>query len=117
APALPATPPRHQVRESPPVPPPATQRPTPKRATPPVTRPSVAASAPAHVYINAVPWGLVSVDDNPIGNTPLFGLPLAPGTHRIRVEHAGYAAYEREVVLKPGDTVRLTDIVLQEAPQ
>ena len=69
------------------------------------------------MYINAVPWGLVSIDDNPIGNTPLVGLPLAPGTHHIRVEHAGYAVFEREVHLTPGESLRLTDIVLQEAAQ
>ncbi|HXJ30968.1 MAG TPA: PEGA domain-containing protein [Gemmatimonadales bacterium] len=117
APAPPATPPRRQDRESAPLPLPAAARPAPKRAAPPAARPSVASTAPAHVFVNAVPWGLVSIDDNPIGNTPLVGLPLAPGTHRIRVEHAGYVGYEREITLAPGEALRLTDIVLQEAPQ
>jgi PEGA domain-containing protein len=110
-------PPTRQVREARPLPPPPVQRPAAKHSTPPAVRPSVVSTAPAHVYLNAVPWGLVSIDDNPIGNTPLVGLPLAPGTHRIRVEHAGYVAYERAVNLAPGETLRLTDIVLQEAPQ
>jgi PEGA domain len=126
APAPPAAPPTPQVRESTPLAPPpeaqrprphVAQRPAPKRAAPPAARPSVSSTAPAHVYINAVPWGLVSIDDNPIGNTPLVGLPLAPGTHRIRVEHAGYVAWERAVNLAPGEALRLTDIVLQEASQ
>lgn len=115
APAPVVTPPKHEGRQSAPVP--AAPRPAAKRAAPPAPRPSVASSVPAHVYINAVPWGLVSIDDNPIGNTPLVDLSLAPGTHRIRVEHAGYVAYERAVSLAPGDTLRLTDIVLQEASQ
>ena len=117
APAPPAAPPARQIRDSTPLPPPAPKRPAPKRAAPPAVRPPVTSAAPVHVYINAVPWGLVSIDDNPIGNTPLIGLPLAPGTHRIRIEHAGYAAWERAVTLAPGEMLRLTDIVLQEAPQ
>lgn len=117
APAPPAAPPRREVRDSVPVPPPAAPRRAPKRAAPPAPRPSVTSTAPAHVYINAVPWGLVSIDDNPIGNTPLVGLPLAPGTHRIRIEHAGYAAWEHSVTLAQGEVLHLTDVVLQEAPQ
>jgi hypothetical protein len=120
APAPPAASPRRQVREATTTttpPPRVAQRPAPKRATPSVVRPSIVSTAPGHVYINAVPWGLVSIDDNPIGNTPLVGLPLAPGTHRIRVEHAGYVAYEREIHVAPGEALRLTDIVLQEAAQ
>lgn len=89
-------------------------RPSPKPRPNPPPRATPVSSEPAHLYVNAVPWGLVSIDDNPIGNTPLVGLPLAPGTHRIRVEHAGYAAYTREIHLAPGETLRLTDIVLQE---
>ena len=112
-----APPPVPQVRESTPLPPPAAKRPAPKRAAPPAARPLVTSAAPGHVYINAVPWGLVSIDDNPIGNTPIVGLPLAPGMHRIRVEHAGYVAWERAVTLAPGEMLRVTDIVLQEAPQ
>ncbi len=115
---------------APPVAPPHTSTPTAAPAetlTPPTrkrpkpiprpARPSAASTAPAHLYINSVPWGLVSIDDNPIGNTPLVGLPLSPGVHRIRVEHAGYVAYEGEVDFTPGETLRLTDIVLQESAQ
>src|SRR5258707_8822846 len=58
APVPQAAPPRHQVAASTAQrqPPPPAPRPAAKRAAPPA---SVSSSVPAHVYINAVPWGLV----------------------------------------------------------
>src|SRR5260221_10631373 len=69
APVPQAAPPRHQVPASTAQPPPPAPRPAAKRAAPHAARTSVSSSVPAHVYINAVPWGLLPIDDNPTGNT------------------------------------------------
>lgn len=69
---------------------------------------------PGRLYINSTPWGQVYVDGVPIGNTPKAGVPLASGTRRLRVERAGFVAFERIVPVAPGQAVRFTDIVLRE---
>jgi len=95
-----------------------------RNATPPApTRPAPASSAPAStapapvtggakLFINASPWGLVSIDGNAVGNTPRANVDLAPGSHTIRVSRAGYATWERTVRVAAGETLRITDIVL-----
>ncbi len=66
----------------------------------------------AHLSVNAVPWGYVSVDSVPVGNTPLLNLSLPPGRHIVRVERDGFRPWERDVQLAPGQVVRITDIGL-----
>ena len=83
------------------------------RVRPPVT----ASNDPAHLYINATPWGLLFIDDRPMGNTPRADLQIPPGMHRIRITRDGYLPYETEIAIEAGETLRLTDIVLQEKPQ
>jgi predicted Ser/Thr protein kinase len=119
----------------------ATQRPrnpssTTRSTTPttrPTTRPTTVAQAdtgrngtgtpvqsskdPAHLFINATPWGLLFIDDRPMGNTPRADLQVPPGIHRIRITRDGYLPYETEIAIEAGETLRLTDIVLQERPQ
>jgi len=65
------------------------------------------------VFINATPWGSVYVDGRLIGNTPQANLQLSPGTHTLRVVRDGFAPWEQEITVAAGDTVRITDIVLQ----
>ncbi len=86
------------------------------RPRPPVT-PTVSANDPAHLFINATPWGLLFIDDRPMGNTPRADLQVPPGMHRIRITRDGYLPYETEIAIEAGETLRLTDIVLQEKPQ
>lgn len=88
-------------------------RPRPKQTTTPTT----SASDPAHLFINATPWGLLFIDDRPMGNTPRADLQIPPGMHRIRITRDGYLPYETEIAIEAGETLRLTDIVLQEKPQ
>lgn len=83
----------------------------------PLRRPiatSPRASEPGRLSINALPWGTVSVDGRAVGHTPVIGLAVAPGSHRVRVVRDGFEPVERTVRLAPGDTVRITDIVLRE---
>jgi len=65
------------------------------------------------VFINATPWGSVYVDGRLVGNTPQVNLRLDAGTHTLRVVRDGFVPWEREIRVAAGDTVRITDIVLQ----
>ena len=87
------------------------------KSTPNHGTPATSANDPAHLYINATPWGLLFIDDRPMGNTPRADLQIPPGIHRIRITRDGFLPYETEIAIEAGETLRLTDIVLQERPQ
>ena len=53
----------------------------------------------------------IVIDGKPVGNAPWTG-ELPPGRHRVRVEHAGYASYERELLLGP-DRAQDMDVTLK----
>jgi hypothetical protein len=109
----------------PPVParlvPKAIKRAPPARVVPPPPprrpRRDAPAGAPGRLFVNAIPWGQVFVDDAPIGNTPRVAVPVSAGTHRVRVSRDGFETFERTVQVAPGQDVRLTDIVLRESKQ
>jgi len=126
SPTKPVTPPPHTQTGRPPRGPKSggqTPRP-PHIATLPdsgkvVVRPPATTSTaePAHLYIASTPWGVLFVDDKQIGNTPQADLKVPPGSHSIRVSRDGYLSYETVIAIESGETLRLTDIVLQEKPQ
>jgi hypothetical protein len=60
-----------------------------------------AAEAPGSLYVNAIPWGKVSVDGRALGETPLT-VKLSPGRHRVRVAHPSFGARETELEILPG---------------
>jgi len=93
---------------SPPLSPP---RRAPARA---LARAPKAVAADGHLFINSTPWGEVWWDGNLLGNTPLVNLPTSPGSHRLRVVRDGFQPYEIAILVQPGQTLRLTDIVLKE---
>lgn len=103
---------------------PATTRPTTRpgsspTAAPPVTRPAprpATGAEPGVLFINATPWGEVFVDDTAVGTTPLAGLEVAPGDHRVRVAREGYRPFEQVVSVAPGQRIRLISIVLEPEP-
>jgi eukaryotic-like serine/threonine-protein kinase len=103
-----------------PVPPvPARPVPRPIKRAPPARvsapRRNASSGAPGRLFVNAIPWGQVFVDDAPIGNTPRVAVSVPPGTHRVRVSRDGFETFERTVQVAPGQDVRLTDIVLRES--
>jgi hypothetical protein len=61
-----------------------------------VETPAVEAAAPVGVNINAQPWARIVIDDREIGITPLGGVPLSPGLHRVRAHMADGRVVERE---------------------
>ncbi len=67
--------------------------------------------------ISSRPWGVVSVDGQYLGNTPVLGAPLSAGPHRLRIERAGFAPYEVTVFARRGEDLRLVDIALAALPR
>ena len=120
--ASPATPPPGSTLRASPSAAPTPAAPPIKRA-PRVVRPQPrrdvspppSSAAPGRLFVNATPWGQVFVDDQLIGNTPRVGVPVAAGTHRVRVSRDGFDPFERTVQVAPGQDLRLTDIVLRES--
>ncbi|HKA57427.1 MAG TPA: serine/threonine-protein kinase [Gemmatimonadales bacterium] len=89
----------------PPVVPPAARPATP-RPTPPLP--------PALVVVSSVPWAELYVDGRLVGNTPVVDLQLRAGRHRLRLQRAGFRPYEEVVTLAPGQSLRMTGVVLQQ---
>jgi hypothetical protein len=64
------------------------------------------------------PWGTVIIDGKVVGDTPLDRVPLAPGSHVVRVRHPGYEPVERAVTIRSGETAKLlVDLPAQGVPK
>jgi hypothetical protein len=72
-------------------------------------------AAPGRLVVGATPWAQLYVDGRFIGNTPVVDLPVAAGTHTLRLVRAGFEPEERVVSVAPGETLRVTRIRLREA--
>jgi serine/threonine protein kinase len=83
-------------------------------AVPPSTRPTTPRPLPALVVVSSVPWAELYVDGRLVGNTPVMDLQLRAGRHRLRLQRAGFRPYEEVVTLAPGQSLRMTGIVLQQ---
>ena len=83
---------------------PPTSPPVPRQATP---------SRPGRLTVNSSPWGRVFIDGFFVGNTPQQERSLAPGNHLLRIEREGFVPFERQVRVRSGEALRLTDIVLR----
>jgi hypothetical protein len=68
--------------------------------------------APALLDVNASPWAHVRVDDIARGETPLLGLSLAPGTHKIELANEPLGVHrELTVTLHSGEhATRVEDL-------
>src|SRR5207249_1050357 len=97
--------------------PPRAEIPKPAVAQPPAVAPLAppripATVPPGHLYVNSSPWAQVYIDGESVGNTPRTALPIAAGSHVLRVVRDGFLPYERQLQIAPGQEVRLTDLVL-----
>jgi tRNA A-37 threonylcarbamoyl transferase component Bud32 len=80
-------------------------------AGPTRTSPHRARAAPAHAArdtgtldLNADPWARVSIDGKSVGETPVVGLALSAGTHRVRLENPPLGVVRDLVVeIRPGE--------------
>ncbi len=109
-------------RPPPRAPAPASRR-APTPAGKPVTAPPAAslpvepAPDPAFLSVSTWPWGTLSLDSRPLGDTPLLELPVPAGTHRVRIERDGFQPFERVITLAPGQHLKLSGIALEERPR
>ncbi|HKU38139.1 MAG TPA: hypothetical protein VJR89_08330, partial [Polyangiales bacterium] len=66
--------------------------------------------ATALLKLNSTPWSEVYVDDRHVGHTPLLGLPLSAGSHKIRLVNPTLGGSKTfKIRLKAGQT--LTKVV------
>jgi len=64
---------------------------------------------PARLEVSSEPAGAaVALDGEPAGSTPLAGLTLAPGRHRVVVTRPGFREHVVELELSPGEGTKLT---------
>lgn len=84
----------------------ATPAPTPEVVASP--SPFQTASAPGALLVLVTPWADVAIDGVAVGQTPLTRIPLSPGPHTVVLTHPDYQPFPRRVVIRPGETLRLT---------
>jgi hypothetical protein len=92
----------------------ASETPTPGAPAP---VPAAAAVARVPVNINASPWASIEVDGEPLGETPLAGIPLAAGPHTFRarmpdgrvLEQVVEISAENRFVVFGGDSAEAPD--------
>lgn len=73
---------------------------------PPARKPA-AAAAEGSLQVVVQPWADIVVDGESVGETPFRRLPLAAGTHTVRVEHPAFEPIERQVKVEAGEVTRL----------
>ncbi len=95
--------------EGAPTQPSVTAPPRTERATP-----GTAATEPARLWVQSEQWGYVYLDGRQLQMTPILDLPIPAGTHTVRIVRDGFEPYEQVIVVEPGESVRLTGIVLRE---
>jgi serine/threonine-protein kinase len=91
--------------------PPASEPPAMRAADPPLPRRHTASAGVGYVNIYAEPWANVIIDGKAAGTTPLARLPLAAGTHRVRLQHPPATRVDRVVRIERGRT-ELIDVDL-----
>ncbi|MFN2572105.1 MAG: PEGA domain-containing protein, partial [Gemmatimonadales bacterium] len=90
-----------------------TQRPgaTPIRTAPPAAAGAVTPRQPvAHVKmsVNTQPPGMLFLDGTAVRSTPIVGLDITVGRHRVQVRRDGYAPFDTVVTAQPGQDIKLT---------
>jgi serine/threonine-protein kinase len=73
---------------------------------------------PGYLRVVADPWAHVIVDGQKIDTTPFArAIPLAAGTHYVRLEHPSATTERRTIRLVPGETVLLDVRMKVEGPK
>ncbi len=60
------------------------------------------------LVVNAIPWGRVYLDGNPIGQTPLTVENIPARVYELRVSREGYADFTKTLEIKNGATERIS---------
>src|SRR5262249_39409204 len=77
-------------------------------------RPAVPVELKGYVSVRARPWGTLASDAVMVGATPRLDLPVAAGTHTLRITRDGYAPLETTITLAAGERRVVTGLVLKE---
>ncbi len=88
-----------------PEPPPAERPSRPVQRTAP-PRPEIAPVRVGYLTIDATPSGLLVVDGQEIGDTPVFKLELSIGPHDIEIRREGYQTYRERIEISAGNDRR-----------
>lgn len=63
---------------------------------------------PGTLSVNAVPWAAVSIDGRDVGETPLGGVELTPGTHDVAFTHPELGQRRQQVTVRSGAAARIS---------
>ncbi len=63
---------------------------------------------PGTLSVNAIPWAIVSIDGRDVGETPLGGVELSPGTHDIAFTHPQLGQRRQQVTVRSGAAARVS---------
>jgi serine/threonine-protein kinase len=85
----------------------ATPEPT-ATAAPEATPTGAPTPVPGKLNISVIPWGSVSIDGKEMGLSPLSGVSLEPGKHRVVITHPEYQAFPRWVTIVAGKTGKMS---------
>lgn len=72
------------------------------------------APAPGFLLVVVSPWADVAIDGQPAGQTPLGRIRLPPGAHTVRLSHPAFQPYPRKVMVRSGETTRITVDLAQD---
>jgi TonB family protein len=91
--------------------------PTPTTATPVAADTATSAPAPAVAQISSTPTGaLVRLDGSEIGKTPLSGVKLAKGEHRVEFSKPGFRDATKQVTVRSGQKAKINADLEADAP-
>jgi serine/threonine protein kinase len=96
---------------------PDSARPAPPAAVPPHQPRSSTAAARFRLSISTQPTGTLYLDGQQLRSTPVIGLDVVAGRHRIQVKRDGYAPFDTVLTAQPGQDLRLTRRVLRPLGQ
>ncbi len=66
------------------------------------------AVARARLSLSTQPPGMLFLDGKPIRSTPVIGLEIAPGRHRVQVKRDGFAPFDTVLTAAPGQEIKWT---------
>lgn len=80
--------------------------PAPAVPVPPPRRRAAATDAPARrpgrLSVDSEPFAVIELDGKPLGTTPLYRVPVAPGRHQLRAETGNGRVQRRAIDVAPG---------------
>jgi len=77
-----------------------------RKAAPVESAAPLAAAAPAALFVVAVPYATIYIDDTKLGVTPVLGAPVSAGRHTMRAVTAEGRSKTFTIHLSPGEPLR-----------